>query len=1028
MKKRTSSATRVQLLTFLFLINASVALGQTYTVNTYDPGDQIGASLHKAPDGTFLVIWESAEQDGDGLGIFANKLNSDGAPVGSEIAINTVTTGDQQLPDAAALTDSRYIVVWPSAGNTDVRGRLLNSNGSPAGGEIVLNALDTDTSPTVVADPLGGFIIAWSDDTNLYTQAFDSSAMPRDDEIIIGAAIVQSPGATYGGICLVALDNGNYLAVWETSERILMRLLDSDGAPAGDTFRVDNTDEEQRRPVVTVETGGVLITWESRASQSTRRTYNRRMNNDGTFVADRHYLGLINLPSSAVIKTPTGFLMAFGGRISNIAAANVLGDDLDANGQRFSTPYRLTEEVPMNSVEVDELEVRYLKNRMALTDDGTVIILFGKNPNNWDVTIRRVPGFRLKPPRGIEACNNDTPLVGEIEVEDAGGTNPVTLSAAGFTFNPNPVMPGNTAIMTGPPSPLGRQDVVIGGNDGTGTDLVNGYFQVVNYDPIIERPAPSEPAAEIAQPLAWLFDNANVPYPSFWDVQLASDPEFNNLLENAVVRESFDPFSETSSSRAGIQEKDLWWVRFGIFQNKVLEAGTEYFWRVRANNACGRSGHWVESSFTTAPDFVIAGEWSEGAGSGYERTLTLEGTPDVAPVVGETTPGTFVISYPGYYYYYFNEVYQIRRSSYAEVVGPQGSQVDSFITMNFEEPLFGGSSETDIEVPLVPAKEDRHFMVLWGGSFEVASRRRRSDGGSIGSQQTLGTSPTRHTFPSAANNDSDEHLVVWADRDGTSRIAGQRLASDGSPTGGVFQVNAGPAVPDRPSVAWSPQKQEFLVVWESFGSGETDTSGWSIQGRRLASDGSHIGGDFQVNAITTDDQRHPEVAPVVGNEDFLVVWQSLSSGQDDNDGWSIQGRRVAAAGPTGADMQLNTFTTGDQKDPDLAIEPKWGGSLVTWQSQNSPGNDNSGWSVQARRLNPSATPQDPEFQVNRMTAFDQFAPKVASHPESNDFMVVWRDSTRILATRIEGEEFSFVDGFESGDTSAWSETIGENPP
>ena len=44
---------------------------------------------------------------------------------------------------------------------------------------------------------------------------------------------------------------------------------------------------------------------------------------------------------------------------------------------------------------------------------------------------------------------------------------------------------------------------------------------------------------------------------------------------------------------------------------------------------------------------------------------------------------------------------------------------------------------------------------------------------------------------------------------------------------------------------------DFVVVWESNGSSGTDTSSWSIQGQRYASNGSTLGAQFQVNTYTT---------------------------------------------------------------------------------------------------------------------------------------------------------------------------------
>ena len=85
------------------------------------------------------------------------------------------------------------------------------------------------------------------------------------------------------------------------------------------------------------------------------------------------------------------------------------------------------------------------------------------------------------------------------------------------------------------------------------------------------------------------------------------------------------------------------------------------------------------------------------------------------------------------------------------------------------------------------------------------------------------------------------------------------------------------------------------MVWDSAGSSGTDTSGNSIQGQRYASDGSAQGAQFQVNTYTTGNQRAPSVA-ADADGDFVVVWDSDGSSGTDTSGFSIQGQRYASDG------------------------------------------------------------------------------------------------------------------------------------
>ncbi|MEE8525531.1 MAG: hypothetical protein V3T72_16470, partial [Thermoanaerobaculia bacterium] len=105
---------------------------------------------------------------------------------------------------------------------------------------------------------------------------------------------------------------------------------------------------------------------------------------------------------------------------------------------------------------------------------------------------------------------------------------------------------------------------------------------------------------------------------------------------------------------------------------------------------------------------------------------------------------------------------------------------------------------------------------------------------------------------------------------------------------------------------------DFVVVWDSYGSVGTDSSGRSVQGQRYASDGSAVGGQFQVNTYTPAGQYNPKVG-LDADGDFVVVWQSYLSGGTDSSNSSIQGQRYASDGSTaGGQFQVNTYTTSLQ--------------------------------------------------------------------------------------------------------------------
>ena len=89
-------------------------LGEEFGVNTCVSGNQSAPSVATEPGGDFLIAWQSAEQDGSLLGVYAQHFAADGSPVGGEMRVNTVAAGEQSWPAVDMLSRDRFVVVWAS--------------------------------------------------------------------------------------------------------------------------------------------------------------------------------------------------------------------------------------------------------------------------------------------------------------------------------------------------------------------------------------------------------------------------------------------------------------------------------------------------------------------------------------------------------------------------------------------------------------------------------------------------------------------------------------------------------------------------------------------------------------------------------------------------------------------------------------------------------------------------------------------------------------------------------------------------
>ena len=89
--------------------------GTEFQVNTHTEDSQGGAGIAvaSAPDGDFVVSWNSFSQDGSDLGVFAQRFASTGSRLGTELQVNTFTPGDQRGPSIAS-TNGQFVVAWQS--------------------------------------------------------------------------------------------------------------------------------------------------------------------------------------------------------------------------------------------------------------------------------------------------------------------------------------------------------------------------------------------------------------------------------------------------------------------------------------------------------------------------------------------------------------------------------------------------------------------------------------------------------------------------------------------------------------------------------------------------------------------------------------------------------------------------------------------------------------------------------------------------------------------------------------------------
>lgn len=355
--------------------------------------------------------------------------------------------------------------------------------------------------------------------------------------------------------------------------------------------------------------------------------------------------------------------------------------------------------------------------------------------------------------------------------------------------------------------------------------------------------------------------------------------------------------------------------------------------------------------------------------------------------------------------------------------------------------------EDDQRSPDIAIAPGGNFLVVWHGDDgdmapdlgNIYAQRFGTNGQPVGDEIMVNSYTTGdQVFPRVASDSNGNFVIVWesdnsddTDADDES-IQGRRLSSTGV-LGPQFQVNSYITRGQlEPAIAAAPDGT-FIATWWSFRSPGTDGSSQSILARRLDSSATPVGSDFQINTFTTGAQQEPEIS-FEPDGDFLVVWQSAGT-MDPNtsDDWEIHARRFnSAAVGQGDDFQVNQTYVDKQQHPDVEADPK-GEFMVTWNSIGSygSGSDESDWSVHFRRINTDGGFASAQTQINTYTQNGQEFPAVG-FGDGCKILIAWGSEgwTGINGSVIVGQRFGsalFCDDFESGDLSRWSSAVGVVP-
>lgn len=280
--------------------SAGIKLGAEFQVNTHTPQSQSSVDISADGSGNFVIVWQSAAQDGNNNGIFGQRFDSTATPLGTEFQVNTTTLGSQADPAVSMDDAGNFVVVFTHTTvdvglpvdqqtRADVYGQRFASSGAAVGGEFVVNTYTTQNQdePDVSMAPDGSFVVAWESGASLtlepgllgqdgsangvFAQRYDASGNPAGTEFQVNTFTTLSQDDTSvqhlaGGGFVIAWESGGSTVTQDGDEvGVFAQIYDASGAPSGGEFLLNQrTSDDQTDAVIGADAAGnFVIAWES---------------------------------------------------------------------------------------------------------------------------------------------------------------------------------------------------------------------------------------------------------------------------------------------------------------------------------------------------------------------------------------------------------------------------------------------------------------------------------------------------------------------------------------------------------------------------------------------------------------------------------------------------------------------------------------------------------------------------------------------------------------------------------------------
>jgi hypothetical protein len=132
-------------------------------VNSYVTANQRYPAVGVTGNGSFVVVWQSFDQDDGGNGLFARRFDSAGAAQAAEFQVANSTFQDQRFPTIAMAPSGDFVVAWSwytgDSSTDSVFARRFDATANSQGEAFQVNTYTTGTQgrPAATINATGDF-------------------------------------------------------------------------------------------------------------------------------------------------------------------------------------------------------------------------------------------------------------------------------------------------------------------------------------------------------------------------------------------------------------------------------------------------------------------------------------------------------------------------------------------------------------------------------------------------------------------------------------------------------------------------------------------------------------------------------------------------------------------------------------------------------------------------------------------------------------------------------------------------------